>query len=257
MAARTLPARRRRSCPPSAMSRTWRPTSTTSTPTSRPAPTAPWAVAGRSACAGLSRRWDGLEPVAAASAVLGLLAALLAPAPRPGGEHGRAGRPLGAAGSAPIRTTCRSRTRPGEGFENKIAELMAQRLGVQVDYTWYPQSMGFVRNTLRAQLLRPDHGRGRGRRAGPEQQPLLPLDLRPGLIRERATSERLADLDSPTDRSWPASASSPARPPADLLLRKGLIGRAQAYHLIVDTRVEKPARQMIEDLRRRARSTWR
>src|SRR4051794_3209713 len=38
----------------------------------------------------------------------------------------------------------------GEGFENKIAELLAQRLGVPLVYTWYPQSVGFVRNTLRA-----------------------------------------------------------------------------------------------------------
>ena len=28
----------------------------------------------------------------------------------------------------------------GEGFENKIAELMAQRLGVPLAYTWYPQT---------------------------------------------------------------------------------------------------------------------
>ena len=32
-------------------------------------------------------------------------------------------------GSAPIRTTCRSRTSKGEGFENKLAELLADKLG--------------------------------------------------------------------------------------------------------------------------------
>ena len=40
----------------------------------------------------------------------------------------------------------------GEGFENAIAELLAARLGVPVRYTWYPQTMGFVRNTLGAHL---------------------------------------------------------------------------------------------------------
>lgn len=39
-----------------------------------------------------------------------------------------------------------------EGFENKIAELFAQELGLAVEYTWYPQRMGFLRNTLRARL---------------------------------------------------------------------------------------------------------
>lgn len=38
------------------------------------------------------------------------------------------------------------------GFENKIAELFGQELGWAVEYTWYPQRMGFVRNTLRSKL---------------------------------------------------------------------------------------------------------
>src|SRR6185436_18584816 len=38
----------------------------------------------------------------------------------------------------------------GEGFENKIAELLAAKLGVPVRYTWFPQATGFLRNTLRA-----------------------------------------------------------------------------------------------------------
>jgi mxaJ protein len=36
------------------------------------------------------------------------------------------------------------------GFENKIAALFARELGWKVAYTWYPQRMGFIRNTLRA-----------------------------------------------------------------------------------------------------------
>jgi len=39
-----------------------------------------------------------------------------------------------------------------EGFENKIAELFAKELGLPVEYTWYPQRFGFLRNTLRARL---------------------------------------------------------------------------------------------------------
>lgn len=37
-----------------------------------------------------------------------------------------------------------------EGFENKIAALFARELGWGIEYTWYPQRMGFIRNTLRA-----------------------------------------------------------------------------------------------------------
>ena len=38
----------------------------------------------------------------------------------------------------------------GEGFENRIASLLAGALGLPVEYTWFPQRMGFIRNTLRA-----------------------------------------------------------------------------------------------------------
>ncbi|MGB8068373.1 MAG: hypothetical protein WCF38_11850, partial [Pseudolabrys sp.] len=41
-------------------------------------------------------------------------------------------------------------TEKGEGFENKVAELLAGKLGRDLSYTWYPQAPGFVRNTLAA-----------------------------------------------------------------------------------------------------------
>lgn len=40
--------------------------------------------------------------------------------------------------------------RKQEGYENKIAELLAKDLGWKLEYTWFPQRMGFIRNTLRA-----------------------------------------------------------------------------------------------------------
>ena len=40
--------------------------------------------------------------------------------------------------------------RAGEGYENRIASLLAGALNLPVEYTWFPQRMGFIRNTLRA-----------------------------------------------------------------------------------------------------------
>ena len=37
-----------------------------------------------------------------------------------------------------------------EGFENEIVELVGEELGLPVEYTWFAQRRGFVRNTLRA-----------------------------------------------------------------------------------------------------------
>ena len=36
------------------------------------------------------------------------------------------------------------------GFENKIAALFARELGWKLETTWFPQRIGFIRNTLRA-----------------------------------------------------------------------------------------------------------
>ncbi len=38
----------------------------------------------------------------------------------------------------------------GEGFENKLAELFAAKLGKKLSYTYFPQATGFVRMTLAA-----------------------------------------------------------------------------------------------------------
>jgi mxaJ protein len=40
----------------------------------------------------------------------------------------------------------------GEGFENKVVDLIAKDLGARVEYTWWAQRRGFFRSTLRAGL---------------------------------------------------------------------------------------------------------
>jgi quinoprotein dehydrogenase-associated probable ABC transporter substrate-binding protein len=40
----------------------------------------------------------------------------------------------------------------GEGYENRVAELFAAKLGWKLEYFSFPQRMGFIRNTLRFKL---------------------------------------------------------------------------------------------------------
>jgi quinoprotein dehydrogenase-associated probable ABC transporter substrate-binding protein len=44
-----------------------------------------------------------------------------------------------------------------QGFENRLAELWAGQLDLKVEYTWFPQRRGFVRNTLRAKDERDEY----------------------------------------------------------------------------------------------------
>jgi quinoprotein dehydrogenase-associated probable ABC transporter substrate-binding protein len=74
-----------------------------------------------------------------------------------------------AAGATPAQEV-RSQFRPcidpsnlpfantqGEGFENRIADLFAQKLGVPVKSYAFPQRMNFIRNTLRYRLPGEDY----------------------------------------------------------------------------------------------------
>ncbi|MCB1926905.1 MAG: quinoprotein dehydrogenase-associated putative ABC transporter substrate-binding protein [Rhodocyclaceae bacterium] len=45
----------------------------------------------------------------------------------------------------------------GEGFEDRIAELFARKLGVEVEYFTFPQRLGFIRNTLRFKIPGQDY----------------------------------------------------------------------------------------------------
>ena len=36
-----------------------------------------------------------------------------------------------------------------EGFENKIADVIAREINAEVEYTWWAQRRGFIRNTLK------------------------------------------------------------------------------------------------------------
>lgn len=39
-----------------------------------------------------------------------------------------------------------------QGYENRIAELFAKKLGVELEYIWFPQRIGFIRNTLKKEV---------------------------------------------------------------------------------------------------------
>ena len=60
-----------------------------------------------------------------------------------------------AESKAPLRVCADPNNLPfsndrGEGFENRLAAMLAEDLGMRVEYTWWAQRRGFVRNTLGA-----------------------------------------------------------------------------------------------------------
>jgi quinoprotein dehydrogenase-associated probable ABC transporter substrate-binding protein len=133
----------------------------------------------------------------------------------------------------------------GEGFENKIAELMAARLGVPVAYTWYPQTLGFVRNTLNARLC--DLVMGVVIPYQPVQNTNPYYHSTYVLAYRTADGPKFADLSSPAMRQARIGVVAPT-PPVDLLVEHGLLGQLHTYTLPADTRIDNPGQRMMSDL---------
>jgi len=132
-----------------------------------------------------------------------------------------------------------------EGFENKIAEVIGAALRLKVEYTWFPQVIGFVRNTLQAHRCDLVMGTVAGDDVMQTTNPyyyttyvmLYRSDKRPafeGLQDPRLASLRLGVVG--------------ATPPSDLLVRHDLMSHAKPYQLTVDTRAESPTHQMVQDV---------
>ncbi len=133
----------------------------------------------------------------------------------------------------------------GGGFENKIAELLAKDLGVPLEYTWFPQTIGFVRMTLAAKRCDLIIGVATTNELMQNTNPYYRSSY---VIVHRAELDLGSGrLDDPAFQTLRLG-MQPRTPVATLVARYGLLTRARSYKLIVDTRLEKPARDMVEDV---------
>jgi quinoprotein dehydrogenase-associated probable ABC transporter substrate-binding protein len=136
----------------------------------------------------------------------------------------------------------------GEGFENKIARLLADKLDKEVAYAYYPGATGFIRNTLNAHLCDVVLGMPQGNDL---VQPTNPYYRTTYAIVTRAASDlaNLRSLDDPRLKENGRHIGLIANtPPGNLLAANGLMGAVRPYALMVDTRVESSSAAMIADL---------
>ena len=134
-----------------------------------------------------------------------------------------------------------------EGFENKIAEIVAAELKVQVEYTWFPQATGFIRQTLFAKRCDVVIGYAQGDElvlnTNHYYRSTYALVYRAGTGLDGVVS--LADPRL-KDRRIGVIAGTP---PANIMAQLGLIQRAKPYPLMVDRRYDSPGERMINDIR--------
>jgi quinoprotein dehydrogenase-associated probable ABC transporter substrate-binding protein/PQQ-dependent catabolism-associated CXXCW motif protein len=132
-----------------------------------------------------------------------------------------------------------------EGFENKIAELLAGKLGRELTYTWYPQTVGFVRNTLGAGLCDLVIGVTTTSELLQNSNPYYRSSY--VLLQRAAAETKAASLHDPALKELKLGAVA-RTPPVTLLAQQGLLGKLKPYQLVVDTRFQSPGRQMVEDV---------
>ncbi len=136
----------------------------------------------------------------------------------------------------------------GEGFENRIAAIVADELKLPLRFYWLPQGPGFVRNTLGLGLCDLIVGYASG--ADPVQNTNPYYRSAYVLVVKRGGElDGVERLDDPRLRGRRLGVVA-GTPPADHLLQHGLLAGAKPYSLLVDRRYESPAEAMIADLAR-------
>jgi quinoprotein dehydrogenase-associated probable ABC transporter substrate-binding protein len=134
----------------------------------------------------------------------------------------------------------------GEGFENKLAELFARKLGEPTSYTYFPQVIGFVRNTLNALRCDVIMGVAVGddlvQTTNPYYHTTYALVFKAGNGLDGI--ESLGDPRLKRDHIGIVAGT----PPATVLAQQGLMALARPYALTVDTRVDAPTRTMVNDI---------
>jgi len=133
----------------------------------------------------------------------------------------------------------------GEGFENEIAELLGEKLGIPVVYEFFPQVIGYVRNTLNKKKCDIIIGITAGNDLVLNTVPYMRwsygmIFLKDnGIEVDRPNHPQLADLSIGVQAGTP---------PTFVLQRYNLMGRVRPYNLTFDPRKAIIGESMIEDL---------
>jgi hypothetical protein len=134
----------------------------------------------------------------------------------------------------------------GEGFENKLAELFATKLGKKLSYTYFPQATGFVSKTLGSYRCDVIIGFPQG---DDQAQVTVPYYRTTYALISKAGS----GLDDVTTISDPKLRDKrigivARTPPSTYMALNGLLGKAKSYPLFIDTRADSSAQAMMDDL---------
>lgn len=132
-----------------------------------------------------------------------------------------------------------------QGFENRIAQLIADDLDRTLRYRWWPQTIGFVRNTLKVRLCDLVMGVTSVNELLQNTNPYYRSVYT--LVYRKDSGLDILTLADPALKNLRLGIVA-GTPPATLLTKYGLMAQTRSYERTVDTRLFSPATQAVEDV---------
>jgi len=136
----------------------------------------------------------------------------------------------------------------GEGFENRIADLIAKELHARVRYTWWAQRRGFFRNTLKAGLCDVVMGMPAGMEMTLPTRPYYRSSY--VFVYRRSSGLRLSSINDPILRKLKIGVQMIGddftnTPPAHALTARHIISNVSGYTLYGDYAEQNPPARII------------
>lgn len=135
----------------------------------------------------------------------------------------------------------------GEGFENKLATLIADKLGDRLIYSWFSESTGYVPNTMGSDACDLVMGYAQGTGLIDDTNPYYYTSY---VLIYRQGDQSLAGVERLSDpRLKGKKIGLFARtPPASLIAMYGLAGNAKPFEVNADESLSKAAQKMLAEI---------
>jgi mxaJ protein len=138
----------------------------------------------------------------------------------------------------------------GEGFENRIVELVAKEMDATVSYTWWAQRRGFVRNTLNAGECDLVPGVASNLEMLSTTRPYYRSTY---VFVTRADQPQIASFDDPRLKMLTVGVQMVGddfsnTPPAHALTRRGIVENVRGYMLYGDYAEAAPQERILKAL---------
>jgi len=136
-----------------------------------------------------------------------------------------------------------------QGFENRIANLLATDMGMQVAYVWFPQREAFFRKTLNAGVCDVVMGVPVGMDEAATTRPYYVSSY--AFLSRRDRHLRISSLDDPRLQTLKigvhiSGEQDESLPPAEALIRRGIVRNLVGYSIFGNLYETNPAADLIK-----------